>query len=366
MKLYEYQAKELLAKYQISVPEGEAAETGKKAGEIAKLIGLPVIIKAQVQVGGRGKAGGIKIARTEDEVKELTQQILNMKIKGLGIKKVLVEQALEIDHEYYLGIAVDRANKGNVLMFSEMGGVEIEGVAKSQPERIIKTALTRLPLTVPPLPGREGKNVTAIAEKLYTLYLKNDATLAEINPLVKTKDGKFIAGDAKIIIDDNALFRQPEFAKLADEAEEDEIEAEARRRKIAYVRLAGEIGVIGNGAGLVMTTMDEVKRAGGRPASFLDIGGGAKAELVKSSLEILAMDRNIRGIFFNVFGGITRCDEVVKGIIAARRKIGIQLPMVIRLTGTREEEGKLLLFKTNLIPAATMQEGARKIVEMSR
>ena len=204
---------------------------------------------------------------------------------------------------------------------------------------------------------------TEIIEKLIEVYMETDATLAEINPLVKTKDRQFIAADAKIIIDDSALFRHPDLALLAEAAEEDEIEAEAHRRRIAYVRLPGNIGIIGNGAGLVMTTMDEVKRAGGQPASFLDIGGGAKAELVKSCLEILTMDKNIKGIFFNVFGGITRCDEVAQGIIRATQDLNLKIPLVIRLTGTREEEGQKILAQTNLVTAATMQEGAEKIVE---
>lgn len=363
MKLYEYQAKEILSRYQIPVPRGEVAETAEKAIQIAKSIGLPVAIKAQVHVGGRSKAGGIKIAKTEEEATEFSRQILEMKIKDLTVKKVLIEQALDIDREYYLGITVDRTNKCNTLMFSTLGGVDIEEVARTQPEQIVK-----IPITKSQLPNKSQlsnfQTPNQIIKALIEIYFSIDATLVEINPLVKTKSGKFIAADAKIVIDDNALFRHPDLTTLAEAAEEDEIEAEAHRRKIAYVRLSGEIGIIGNGAGLVMSTMDEVKRAGGTPASFLDIGGGARTDLVKNALEILSLDKNIKGIFMNVFGGITRCDEVVKGIMEASQKIGIKVPMVIRLTGTREEEGRKLLAQTNLIPAATMQEGAKRISEL--
>ncbi|OGB90480.1 succinate--CoA ligase subunit beta [candidate division WOR-1 bacterium RIFCSPHIGHO2_01_FULL_53_15] len=367
MKLYEYQAKELLAKAGVPTPKGEVAETAEKAEKFAAQVGLPLAIKAQVLVGGRGKAGGIKIARTAEEVKTFSGQILNMKIKGLPVASVLVEKGLEIAKEYYLGITLDRTSKSNVLIFSAMGGIDIEAVALHDPAEIFRTALTRLPITFPPLSLGEGKKIEAIAEKLYELYLKTDATLAEINPLVKTKDGNFVAADAKIVIDDNALFRHPEFHAMAEEAEEDPLEAEAHRRKIAYVRLPGSIGILGNGAGLVMTTMDEVKRAGGEPACFLDLGGGSKAETVANCLELLTKDQNIKGIFFNIFGGITRCDEVVNGIIAAHDKVGVKVPMVIRLTGTREEEGKKLLARTTFLTyAASMTEGARKIVELAR
>jgi succinyl-CoA synthetase beta subunit len=367
MKLHEYQAKELLAKYGIPTPRGKMAETAEAAEKFAAEVGLPLAIKAQVLVGGRGKAGGIKIARSAAEVKTFADQILNMKIKGLPVVSVLVEKGLEIEKEYYLGITLDRTTKSNVLIFSAMGGIDIEEVALHDPEEIFRTALPRLPKTLPHLPAEESKQVTAIAEKLYDLYLKTDATLAEINPLVKTKDGQFIAADAKIVIDDNALFRQKELAAFQESADEDPLEAEARRRKIAYVRLPGSIGILGNGAGLVMTTMDEVKRAGGEPACFLDLGGGSKAEMVASCLELLTRDPNIKGIFFNIFGGITRCDEVVAGIIAAHDKIGVKVPMVIRLTGTREEEGKALLAKTTFLTyAASMSEGAKKIVELTK
>ena len=373
MKLQEYQAKEILLKFGLPVQPGTVTETVQAAEQIADRIGLPVVIKAQVLVGGRGKAGGVKIARTPQEVTAIAGQILGMQIKDLPVKKVLIAGAVEFEKEYYLGITVDRSSKSNVLMFSEEGGVEIEEVAKTNPEQISRLTLT------PPLPLGEGGDflmsagVRAIAENLAKAYLASDATLAEINPLVKTKDlpagrhgGKFIALDAKMVIDDNALFRQPELAKLQEDSAVDELEAEAGRRQIAYVRLPGNIGIIGNGAGLVMTTMDEVKRAGGQPGCFLDLGGGAQADKVKATLELLLMDKNLKGIFFNIFGGITRCDEVAKGIIKAMETLNIHLPIVVRLTGTSEEEGRALLRQTSLVPVQTMQEGARKIVEHTR
>ncbi|MBI5399024.1 ADP-forming succinate--CoA ligase subunit beta [Candidatus Saganbacteria bacterium] len=357
MKLYEYQAKELLAKFGILTPAGQVAASSDEAVRIAAVLGLPLAIKAQVQVGGRGKAGGIKIARTIAEVSSLSQQILNMKIKELPVKKVLLEQAVDIEKEYYLGIIVDRANKGNTLIFSTVGGIDIEEVARTEPDKILKFEIrNKFKTQISEIPNE-------IIDSLIKMYFAVDATLAEINPLVITKSGKVIAADAKIIIDDNALFRHPEFSSISEGAETDPIEAEAQRRKIAYVRLPGNVGIIGNGAGLVMSTMDEVKRAGGSPADFLDIGGGAKADVVKSTLELLLMDKNIKGIFFNVFGGITRCDEVAKGLIAAIDELKIKLPIVIRLTGTRSAEGCKLIAETKLLTASSMQEGARKIVE---
>lgn len=363
MKLQEFQAKEILKKYGLPIQAGGVAATAAEAEIIALKIGLPVVLKAQVLVGGRGKAGGVKIARTPEEVKTISAQILGMKIKDLPVKKILIAGAVDFEKEYYLGITLDRVSKSNVLIFSEEGGVEIEEVARTNPDKISKYEI----LNPKQIQNLKFEIPNDFIEKLYDLYVKNDATLAEINPLVSTKDGRFIALDAKMVIDDNALFRQPEFAKLRESTEVDELEAEAGRRKIAYVRLPGSIAILGNGAGLVMTTMDEVKRAGGEPACFLDLGGGSKAETVASCLELLTRDPNIKGIFFNVFGGITRCDEVVNGIIAAHDKAGVKVPMVIRLTGTREEEGKKLLAQTNFLTyAASMTEGAKKIVELSR
>lgn len=360
MKLHEYQSKELFSKYKIPIPMGIAIESSLDIASAAEHTGLPLVVKAQVLVGGRGKAGGVKVAKNLDEAKQLSADILSMKIKGIPVKKLLVEEAIDIKEEYYLAVTVDRDNKCNTLIFSSVGGIDIEEVAQKQPEQIVKLQITKSKLQSPnnlSIPDQ-------IIESLLKLYFDLDASLAEINPLVKTKDGKFIAADAKIIIDDNALFRHPEFAGQSSETEEDEIEAQAHRRKISYVRLPGNIAVMCNGAGLTMTTMDEVKRAGGEPACFLDIGGGSRRDFVASALEIVSMDKNVKGIFFNIFGGISRCDEVVLGIISAFEKIKFSIPIVIRLTGNREKEGKELLSKTNLISADSMQDGANKIVAL--
>jgi succinyl-CoA synthetase beta subunit len=376
MKIHEYQAKQIFAKYQIPIPEGEVAVSVSEVINIAKKIKGPVVVKAQVHVGGRGKAGGIKIAKDIASAGDIASQILGMKIKGLTVEKVLVEAAIDIGKEYYLGITIDREAQKNIVMMSSAGGVDIEEVATTTPEKIAK-------LHIDPFLGlREYqiRELCQIAEidkslistvnqflrKLYTLYINYDASLAEINPLVVTKQGTIIAADAKINLDDNAIYRHPEFEVYKEESEEDAIEAEAHRRNIQYVRLDGDIGILGNGAGLVMGTLDEVKRAGGNPADFLDIGGGAKSDLVKNALEIVLMDKKIKGILFNVFGGITRCDEVAKGIIEATKIMQIKVPIVVRLTGTNEREGLAILQNTNLIPASSMQEAAQKIVELTR
>ncbi len=375
MKIHEYQAKQILARYGVPIPQGEAVTDPDAAAEVARRLGKPVIVKAQVHVGGRGKAGGVKLARTPDDARQVAGQILGMDIKGLTVKKVLVEEAADIAEEYYLGITVDRAARRNVVMVSAAGGMDIEDVAAKTPEKIARVWIH---------PGvgladyqiRQGiygaglnRDAAAPAIKflraLYEAYLAVDAGLAEINPLVLTRDGQVIATDAKIDIDDNALYRHPELAAYKEESEEDPVEAEAHRRGLQYVRLEGDIGVIGNGAGLVMGTLDEVKRAGGSPANFLDIGGGAKADLVANALEAVLLNPRVKGVLFNVFGGITRCDEVAKGILDATGRMQIRVPIVVRLTGTNEKEGRALLQGTNLVPAETMEEAARKIVAMS-
>lgn len=376
MKIHEYQAKQILSRYGVPVPEGEVCASAADARAFAEKVGAPVVVKAQVHVGGRGKAGGIKVAKSPAEAEEIAQAMLGSNLKGLVVEKVLVERAIDIDKEYYLGITIDRAARRNVVMVSIAGGVDIEEVAASTPEKIIK-------LHIDPLMGLQDfqirqvsfeaglpkeivAQVTKFLRALYSAYVDSDASLAEINPLVLTKQGALVAADAKMNIDDNALFRHAELTTLAEESEEDEIEAEAHRRGIQYVRLDGYIGVIGNGAGLVMGTLDEVKRAGGAAANFLDIGGGAKADQVRSSLEVVLMDPKVRGVFFNVFGGITRCDEVAKGILEAISTMDINIPMVVRLTGTECVAGRELLKGTKLVPAATMQEAAVKIVELAK
>jgi succinyl-CoA synthetase beta subunit len=376
LKIHEYQAKQLLAKFGVPIPPGEVAETPDDAARVAARLGGRVVVKAQVHAGGRGKAGGIKLANDPVEAQKVANQILGMPIKGLIVEKVLVEQAQQIRAEYYLGITLDREAQRNVLMVSAMGGIDIEEVAASDPEKITRVPISpELGLTA--FQARQalydsGIDRAAIREAetflhaLYDAYIQLDCSLAEINPLALVGDGKLIAADTKINIDDNALFRHPEFDIYKEESEEDAIEAEAHRRGLQYVRLGGDIGIIGNGAGLVMGTLDEVKRAGGSPANFLDIGGGAKADLVRNALEVVLSDPNVKGVFFNVFGGITRGDEVARGIIEGTKGMDLRVPLVIRLSGTNADEGMALLREhPKLQTAPTMQDAARKVVELA-
>lgn len=374
MLIHEYQAKEILKKYNIPVPAGRVAESPAEAKKTASEIGKKVAVKAQVHVGGRGKAGGIKLAKTSEEAEKVSSQILGMNLKGLTVRKVLIEEALSIKHEFYLGITVDRTEGCNTFMISPMGGVDIEEVVEKTPEKILKVAIdpsfglmdyhVRIISHFVDIDAGARKSLSGIIKSLYEVFISTDANLAEINPLVLTDKGTWIAADAKINIDDNALFRHAELQLLAEIAEEDPIEREAHKRGLAYVRLDGDVGIIGNGAGLVMCSLDMAARAGGRPADFLDIGGGAKADVVKNSLEVVLSDPNVKGVFFNIFGGITRGDEVAKGIIDVISEMKIKVPMVIRLSGTRAEEGHALLKEANLISVSTMKEGAEKIVEV--
>jgi len=374
MKIHEYQAKEIFAKYGVPIPPGRVARTPDEVKNIAAEIGQPVVVKAQVHVGGRGKAGGIKLAQTPAEAREHAEKILGMDIKGLTVQEVLVEAAADIKEEYYLGITTDRAARRNIVMVSAAGGMDIEEVAASTPEKIARLhldpALTLQDFQIrqlayeSKLPKAAAKGIGPFLKALYKVYSDYDCSLAEINPLVLTGAGTLIAADAKIIIDDNALFRHPDMAQFQQAQEEDPIEAEAHRRGLTYVRLEGDIGIIGNGAGLVMTTLDVVQREGGKPANFLDIGGGAKAEVVRNAVETVLLDPNVKGIFFNIFGGITRGDEVAKGLLDAMGTLDLKVPIVVRLTGTRAEEGLKLLEGSALTPAATMQEGAQKIVQL--
>lgn len=374
MKIHEYQAKQLMARYGIPVPPGEVASTADEAAEAAKHIGGRVVVKAQVHVGGRGKAGGIRLAETPEEAKATASEILGKPLKGLRVDRVLVESALDIDKELYLGIVLDRAARRHAVMVSAVGGVDIEEVARETPEKIAKAwidptlGLTNYQVRNLLIDAGFDRAIWADVSKvlfaLYECYTSSDAVLAEINPLVVTKQGNVVAADAKVNIDDNALFRQPELAALREAAEENPLEIEAFKRGLQYVYLGGSIGIIGNGAGLVMATIDEVKREGGSPANFLDIGGGAKADLVANALELVLMDPQVKGVLFNVFGGITRCDEVANGILEAVRRVKVEVPIVVRLTGTNEAEGRAILANTPLIPAETMQEAAKKIVEL--
>lgn len=382
MKIHEHQAKELLAKHGVVVPgSGGVVTTPAEARAAVERLGGRGVLKAQVHVGGRGKGGGIRIANSPEEAETLAGQMLGMLLKthqapqGVRVKKLLIEEPIQIAKEFYIGVVPDRASQRSVLIVSAMGGMDIEAVAEEHPEAIARVAIDpvmglrdfqlRQVCFEAKLPAALLNQAVLFLRQLYTAYYDADASLAEINPLALTEDGRLLAADAKIQIDDNALFRHPDLAAYQEESEEDPIEAEAHRRGIQYVRLGGHIGVIGNGAGLVMGTLDEVARAGGRPANFLDIGGGAKAEVVRSALEIVLMDPNVKGVLFNIFGGITRGDEVAKGIIAATETMEIGVPMVVRLAGTRAAEGAALLQQTRLIPAETMQEAAARIVALA-
>ena len=382
MKIHEYQAKQLLKQYGVPVPEGQVASTPEEVRTVAAMLGRRVVIKGQVHSGGRGKAGAVKLAGDANEAEAIGKELLGKTLffaqanSDLKINKLLVEEAVNIDKEIYVAVTQDRVRQRDVLIVSTQGGMDIEEVAHNNPADIAKLFIDPL-LGLPDYACRQvlfdAKFDKALINKtipvlkaLYAAYVGTDATLAEINPLVITKEGTVIAGDAKWDIDENALYRHPEFASLQDDSETDPIEVEAHKRGIQYVRLeGGDIGIIGNGAGLVMTTMDEVKRAGGSPANFLDIGGGAKAEAVTSSLEIVLSDPNVKGVLFNIFGGITRGDEVAKGIIEGVKSLDVKVPIVIRLAGTRAAEGAELLKTTNLVPAETMQEAAQKIVALA-
>ncbi|MGC8668611.1 MAG: ADP-forming succinate--CoA ligase subunit beta [Chthonomonadales bacterium] len=382
MKIHEFEAKELLCKYGVPVPRNEGiATTPAEAKAAVERLGGRGVLKAQVHVGGRGKAGGIRVASTPDEAETLAAQMLGMLLKthqapaGVKVEKLLIEEPLQIASEYYVGIVPDRTSQRNVLIVSAMGGMDIEAVAEEHPEAIAKVAVDpamglcdfqiKEAFFGGGLPASILEQAVPLIRNLYRAYKEADGALAEINPLALTADGRLLAADAKFQVDDNALFRHKDLQAFQKESEEDPIEAEAHRRGIQYVRLGGNIGIIGNGAGLVMATLDEVARAGGRPADFLDIGGGAKAELVRNALEIVLMDPNVTGVLFNIFGGITRGDEVAKGILEATSSMQIKVPLVVRLAGTRAAEGAALLAETRLTPASTMQEAAAKIVQLA-
>jgi succinyl-CoA synthetase beta subunit len=376
VKLHEYQSKRLFAQYGVPIPRGDVATTPDEARDIAARLGGRVVVKSQVLVGGRGKAGGIRLAKDPNEAGRVAGQILGMNIKGLTVKKVLIDEAADIATEIYLGIVIDRSKRRPVVMASSEGGVEIEEVARTKPERIVKIAIDPF-LGLQQYQGRElafgiglpkdlSRDFCKIAEGLYNAFVGCDASLAEINPLVVTGAGKLLAVDGKILLDDNALFRHFELAEMRDADEETPEEQEARRHGLSYVKLDGEIGCMVNGAGLAMATMDITKLYGGAPANFLDIGGGAQADKVAAALRIILSDPNVKAVLFNIFGGITRCDEVAKGILEALREVPTAVPMVARLVGTNEEEGRALLASANMITAATLAEAAQKAVRAAR
>jgi succinyl-CoA synthetase beta subunit len=373
VKLYEFQAKEVFAREGIPIPRGRMVATAEEAAAVARELGR-CVVKAQVHVGGRGKAGGIKLVNTPEEARAAAAALLGKPLKGLLVRYVLVEEALPIAAEYYLSVTIDRVPKRPVMIASAMGGVDIEEVAATTPERIarleVDPAFGPFDFEIRALCAQAGfapearRGAAELARRLYQAFLRADASLAEINPLVLTERGELVAADAKFEVDDNALYRQQALAAYKEESEEDPIEAEAHRRGVNYVRLQGDIGIIGNGAGLVMSTLDLVTRHGGRPANFLDIGGGARAEVVRQALSIVLMDPNVKGVLFNIFGGITRGDDVARGILEAVRTMDVRVPMVVRMAGTRAEEGLKLLEGSPLIPAATPDEAARRIIAL--
>jgi succinyl-CoA synthetase beta subunit len=378
MDLLEYQGKQLFRKHGVPVPDGRPATTVPEAVEAAEKLGYPVVIKAQVQIGGRGKAGGIKLANNRAEAEQNATAILGMDIRGFTVHELYVERASEIDEEYYAAIVFDRSAKKPMVMLSRMGGMDVEQVAETDPEAM------RM-LHVDPLLGLQDfhgrrlafesgiagdviRPVSAMLAKLYDVFVREDATLVEVNPLLVTKSREVVALDAKVTVDDNALFRHPDVAEMRDLSAEDPQERMAKERGLTYVKLDGNIGILGNGAGLVMSTLDVVAQAGGRPANFLDAGGGSKAEAITSAVEVILSDDKVNAVLFNIFGGITRGDEVARGLIEAFEQVKPQVPFVVRLDGTNDVEGRALLADANLPNVhteATMLGAAERVVELA-
>lgn len=380
MKLHEYQSKQIFGKHGVAVPQGIVAETPEEARTAAQQVGLPVVIKSQVLVGGRGKAGGVKVARTLDEVESKARDILNLQIKGLPVRKVLIDPAANIQNEIYLGIVVDRASRRATMMASAAGGVDIEEVAATTPEKIVRTPIDPF-IGLPDYLARDiaahigisrefwGEFIT-IAKGLASAFVATDASLAEINPLavVQTPDGKhkLLALDGKIVVDDNAMFRHPELELLRDPDEDSEAEKKARAADLNFITLDGNIGCMVNGAGLAMATMDIIQYYGGKPANFLDVAGGARADKVAAALRIILSDPTVKVVLFNIFGGITRGDEVARGIVGALSEVDARVPMVARIVGTNQEEGNRILAAANIATAASFAEAVQKAVELAK
>ena len=376
MKLHEYQSKQIFSNYDVPIPSGRVAANAAEAKQITEELGGRVVIKSQVLVGGRGKAGGIRLAKSPQEAEELATQILGMEIKGLPVRKILVDEAASIETEIYLGITNDRAERKPVMMGSSAGGVEIEQVAEETPEKIVKVHIDPLlglrdfqarDLAAGiDLPREHWRTFGQIAHGLWHAYLDNDATLAEINPLVITSQNRLLAVDGKMVLDDNALFRHPELTEMRDLDVEPEAETEARKYNLSFIKLDGQIGCMVNGAGLAMATMDIIKLHGGAPANFLDIGGGASSEKVSAALRIILSDPNVKAVLFNIFGGITRGDEVARGIINALQEVKTDVPMVTRLVGTNAEEGRQILSDANMITADTLVDASKKAIAAAK
>lgn len=376
MKIHEYQARQLFREYHIPVPEDVLCYSVSEVEKAARDMNRMVVIKAQVLVGGRGKAGGVKLAKTVEEAASAAKQILDMDIKGFKVEKVLVADAVNITKEFYVGLINDRNTKTVTLMASSEGGVEIEEVAKTSPEKIIKFHIN--PLTgLLDYQARDialqlfgdiklAQKAASIFTKLYKLYIETDATIAEINPMVLTPDNEILAIDGKMNFDDNALYRQPKILAMREPDEDELLEIDAHSKGLSYIRLDGNIGCMVNGAGLAMATMDMIKLYGGEPANFLDIGGSSSPQKVIDAMNILLNDKNVKAVMINIFGGITRCDDVAKGLIEAMKVISTNIPIVVRLSGTNAAEGLVLLKQTNLPTVSSMSEAAQKAIELSR
>jgi succinyl-CoA synthetase beta subunit len=378
MDLLEYQGKQLFARHGVPVPSGRPAETVDEAVTAADAIGYPCVVKAQVQIGGRGKLGGIKVANGREEARQHADAILGMDIRGLRVHEVWIEEASQIEAEYYASIVFDRSAKAPLIMFSTRGGMDIEQVAEEEPDAIASLHVDPL-LGYQEFHGRwlafdagvDGELVrplTSMLGKLYETFVTEDAMLIEVNPLIVTPERGLRALDAKVTLDDNALFRHPDNAALRNPSAEDQQEQMAKERGLIYVKLDGDIGILGNGAGLVMSTLDVVAQAGGRPANFLDAGGGSKADAIVAAVEVILSNEKVKAVLFNIFGGITRCDEVAKGLIEAFERVQPRVPFVVRLDGTNDEEGRRLLADAdlpNLEVEATMLEAAERVVALA-
>jgi succinyl-CoA synthetase beta subunit len=385
MKIHEYQAKAILAKYGVPVPRGEVAFTPQEVPEITKRLGTPVVVvKAQIHAGGRGKGGGVKLAKSVDEAETIARELIGKMLityqtgpEGQRVSRLLVEEGLAIDREIYLGLVVDRSSQRLVLMISQEGGVEIEKVAEESPEKIHKIFIhpgvglqpfqaQQLGFAVG-LSGDSLKKGVRMMLALYHAFIATDASILEVNPLIVTKSGDLLALDAKMNFDDNAIYRHPDIRELRDVSEEDPLEVEASKFSLNYIRLDGTIGCMVNGAGLAMATMDIIKLAGGSPANFLDVGGGANAEQIRNAFKILMSDKNVKAVLINIFGGILRCDVLAAGVIAAVKELGVSVPIVIRMKGTNVEEGKKMLAESglNFTTADTMAEAADRVVALA-
>ena len=386
MKIHEYQAKAVLARYGVPVPSGEVAFSVDEAAAIAKRLGGPIsVVKAQIHAGGRGKGGGVKVAKSNAEAEELAKQILGMTLvthqtgpEGRKVGRLLVEEGLEIERELYLSVVIDRASASPVVIASAAGGMDIEEVAASHPEQILREAINSGTGVIPfqarklafgmGLPAPAVGKFVKVLDAIYKAFIETDASMIEINPLILTKGGDLLALDAKVSFDDNALYRHPDLKDLRDVTEEDPLEVEASKYSLNYIRLDGTIGCMVNGAGLAMATMDIIKLSGGEPANFLDVGGGANAEQIKNAFRILMADTNVKAVLINIFGGILRCDVLAQGVIAAVTELGVKVPIVIRMEGTNVEEGKRMLTESglNFATADSMGEAADKVVALAR